>query len=70
MYQKLSSLSILFVSAELDKLLDGERLRKGGNLPKLTDVECITIFIVSETIRIDTNIRTWHYINDHWKHFF
>jgi len=55
----------LFVSEELEKLLDGERIRKGGPLPKLTDAECITIFIVSEAIGIDTNIGTWHYINEH-----
>lgn len=60
----------LFVSEQLENLLDGERLRKGGPSPKLTDAECITIFIVSEAIGLDTNVGTWHYINEHWKHFF
>jgi len=60
----------LFVSEHLELSLKGKRLRRGGPKPKLTDAECITIFVISEAIGIDTNVGAWHYINEHWKHFF
>ena len=44
----------LTVCKELKYLLKDRVLRERGKRPKLTDEECLTIFIVAEAIGINT----------------
>ena len=60
----------LTIEKELSNLLQGKVLRKSGKVPKLTDGECITIFVVAEALNINTEVGTWKYFKEHWSHYF
>ena len=45
-------------------------LRKRGPDPSLSDVEVITIEIVSEYLGHNTDKAIWSYFKEHWRHFF
>ena len=60
----------LTVEKELPNLLQGKTLRTSGKEPKLSDAECITIFIVAEAIGINTDVGVWKYFTEHWSHYF
>lgn len=55
----------LTVEKELTNLLQGKTLRTSGKEPKLSDAECITIFIVAEAIGINTDVGVWKYFTEH-----
>lgn len=58
------------VDDEMEKLLDGRKLRQRGFLPKLTDSEVITMEIVGECLGFDGDKQIWQYFKGHWSHFF
>ena len=45
-------------------------LRERGFPPKLTDVEVITMEIVGEFLKIDTDVGIWRYFREHWLTWF
>ena len=55
---------------ELEKMLQGKKLRRRGKLPQLTDSEVMTMEIVGEFLGIDCDKSIWEYFRSHWKHFF
>jgi hypothetical protein len=58
------------VDDQLEKLLQGKKLRKRGRYPKLTDSEVITMEIVGEFLGKDCDKSIWEYFKSHWSHFF
>ena len=48
----------------------GRPLRKRGFAPTLGDSEVITMEIVGEFLRIDTDRDIWKYFRNHWQQFF
>jgi len=54
----------------LRTLLQGERLRRRGFQPKLSDAEVITMDIVGEFIGQDTDKGIWYYFKSHWHDWF
>lgn len=50
--------------------LQGEKLRKRGFKPNLSDSEVITIEIVAEFLGIDTDKGAWKYFYNHWLEWF
>lgn len=51
-------------------LLKGLKLRLRGFPPKFTDIEVITIEIVGEFLRLETDKQIWEYFKRHWNHWF
>lgn len=45
-------------------------IRKGGFAPALSDSEILTMEIVGEFLKIDTDKGIWKYFNDHWLNLF
>ena len=58
------------IDDELEKMLQGRRLRQRGPLPNLKDSEVITMEIVGEFLGRDGDKTIWEYFTSHWKHFF
>jgi hypothetical protein len=58
------------IDDELEKTLNGGKLRKRGRKPGLTDSEVLTMEIVGEFLGIDTDKGIWTYFKTHWNHFF
>ncbi len=54
------------VDDQMKKITLGRRLRAGGFPPKLTDSEVITMDIVGEFLRKDTDVGIWRYFKSHW----
>lgn len=52
------------------KELKGEKLRKRGFEPGLTDSEVMTMEVVGEFLGIDTDKGIWEYFDNHWKELF
>ena len=52
------------------KKLKINNLRRRGFMPGLSDSETITMEIIGEFIKIDTDKGIWSYFRTHWKHFF
>lgn len=48
----------------------GEKLRKRGFEPKLSDSEVITMEIVAEFLGMDTDKGAWEYFRSHWREWF
>jgi hypothetical protein len=59
-----------FVDDILKTVLNGEKLRQRGILPKLEDAEVITMEIVGEFLGIDTDKGIWCYFHQHWLKWF
>lgn len=59
-----------FIDDELQQVIKGETLRRGGFEPQLTDSEMITMEIIAEFLNIDTDKGTWEYFCDHWLDLF
>lgn len=58
------------IDDELEKILNGTKLRKRGRNPGLCDSEVLTMEIVGEFLGIDSDKGIWTYFKTHWKHFF
>lgn len=58
------------IDDELEKLLNGKKLRQRGRHTLLTDSEVITIEIVGEFLGQDCDKSIWEYFKSHWLHFF
>lgn len=52
------------------KELKGEKLRKRGFEPSLTDSEVIAMEVVGEFLGMDTDKGIWEYFANHWKEMF
>lgn len=65
---------IISVFCMVDKLLKKSfsdvTLRERGFPPKLTDAEVITMEIVGEFLKIDTDTGIWRYFHEHWLSWF
>jgi hypothetical protein len=53
------------VEDELNKMLQGKKLRQGGRIPNLTDSEVITMEIVGEFLGKDGDKTIWDYFKNH-----
>lgn len=51
-------------------VLRGQRLRRRGVPPKLSDAEVITMEIVGEVLGLDGDKAIWNYFRQHWLHYF
>ena len=58
------------IDDELEKLLDGAKLRQRGRHTKLADSEVITMEIVGEFLGNDCDKSIWEYFRGHWSHLF
>lgn len=58
------------IDDELEKVLNGKKLRERGRSPGLADSEVITMEIVGEFLGMDCDKSIWEYFRSHWKHFF
>lgn len=58
------------IDDELEKMLNGKKLRGRGRHPKLTDSEVITMEVVGEFLGKDCDKSIWEYFKSHWTHFF
>ena len=58
------------IDDELEKFLNGRKLRKRGRKPGLADSEVLTMEIVGEFLGLDTDVGIWNYFKTHWNHFF
>jgi Transposase DDE domain len=58
------------IDDELEKLLNGKKLRHRGRHPTLADSEVITMEIVGEFLGKDCDKSIWEYFKSHWSHFF
>lgn len=58
------------IDDELEKMLEGKKLRQRGRCPTLTDSEVITMEIVGEFLGKDCDKSIWEYFKGHWTHFF
>jgi hypothetical protein len=54
----------------MNELLRGKKLRQRGSNPSLTDSEMITMELVAEFQRIDTDKGAWEYFCNHWRDLF
>lgn len=48
----------------------GQKIRRGGFSPSLSDTEVITMEIVGEFLGIETDKGIWSYFKGHWHHLF
>lgn len=58
------------VAENLQKLPEARNLRKRGFRPKLSDAEVITMEIIGEFLRIDTDKGIWSHFKDYWLEWF
>ncbi len=58
------------IDDNLEKLLNGRKLRQRGPLPALLNSEVLTMEIVGEFLGKDCDKAIWEYFKSHWKHFF
>lgn len=58
------------IDDELEKLLDGKKLRQRGRHAQLTDSEVITMEVVGEFLGKDADKSIWEYFSSHWAHLF
>jgi hypothetical protein len=58
------------IDDELEKMLDGRKLRERGRHPTLTDSEVITMEIVGEFLGKDCDKTIYEYFKSHWQHLF
>lgn len=58
------------IDDQLEKILNGTKLRKRGRKPGLCDSEVVTMEIVGEFLGRDSDKGIWTYFKTHWKHFF
>jgi hypothetical protein len=58
------------VEDEMRKITENRKLRQRGFSPQLTDSEIITMEIVGEFIKLDTDKGIHQYFKTHWRHFF
>lgn len=58
------------IDDELEKLLQGGKLRQRGPAPGLKDNEVITMEIVGGFLGKDCDKGIWEYFKGHWIHFF
>jgi hypothetical protein len=58
------------IDDELEKLLDGKKLRQMGRHAQLTDSEVITMEVVGEFLGKDADKSIWEYFCSHWAHLF
>lgn len=63
-------ISVYCLVDEMLKLVAQQKLRQRGFEPKLSDSEVITMGIVAEFFRIDTDKGTWEYFSNHWLSWF
>lgn len=54
----------------IKKLKNGQKLRKRGFNPALSDGEMITMEVVAEFLSIDTDKGAWAYFSTHWRPLF
>ena len=54
------------IDDELEKLLNGEKLRQRGRHTKLTDSEVVKVEIVGEFLGKDSDNSIWEYFRAHW----
>jgi hypothetical protein len=59
-----------WVDEALKNMLGTQKLRQRGFQPGLSDSEMITMEIVAEFHRIDTDKGAWEYFRDHWSAWF
>lgn len=53
-----------------NQVLKNLQLRQRGFDPKFTDIEVLTIEIVGEFLRLETDKQIWEYFKRHWNHWF
>ena len=58
------------IDDELEKMLKDQKIRQRGPRPTLQDSEVITMEIVGEVLRKDSDKAIWEYFKGHWEHFF
>ncbi|GAB4184746.1 MAG: hypothetical protein Tsb0015_01160 [Simkaniaceae bacterium] len=58
------------IDAELEKLLNGKKLRQRGRHTTPSDSEVITMEIVGEFLGHDCDKTIWEYFKSHWVQFF
>jgi hypothetical protein len=61
---------VVSVFCLIDDLLKGERLRRRGPAPKLSDSEVITMEVVGEFLGLDTDKGIHAYFGRHYPHYF
>lgn len=65
---------IITVYCLIDELIKKQenkrKIRKRGFQPALSDVEMITMEIISEFLGIDTDKGAWEYFCNHWQFLF
>lgn len=59
-----------YVHDFFNELNGGQKIRRRGCSPSLTDTEVITMEIVGEYLGIDTDKGIWEYFCRHWSHLF
>ena len=59
-----------FVAENFDQVFKDQKLRSRGFKPKLSDVEVISMEIIAEFLRIDTDKGIWLYFKSHWHAWF
>lgn len=58
------------VDEALKKIMSEQKLRKRGFKPNLSDSEMITMGVIAEFLRIDTDKGAWEYFSNHWRDWF
>jgi len=51
-------------------VIGGQRLRRRGFAPKLTDSEVITMEVVGEFLGLESDLHLWQYFHQHWPSWF
>ena len=59
-----------WIDDQLRWILGGNRLRRRGFAPKLSDSEVITMEVVGEFLGYDTDVQIWQYFSQHWQLWF
>ena len=53
-----------------EEVVSGNRLRKRGEAPSLSDIEVITLLVVGEYLGFGSDRRIWLYFKTHWPSWF
>ena len=59
-----------FIAEIFDEVTNGEKLRKSGEPPAITDCEIITILLVGEYLGLGDDKAIWSHFKQHWQGWF
>ncbi|MGI0120405.1 IS982 family transposase [Zooshikella sp. RANM57] len=59
-----------WVDDTFNELLKGQRLRKRGTMPSLSDPEVIAMELIGEFFGLDEDTHIWRYFREHWRNYF